>query len=153
MDETDIQRLAVQSTARFPHGDTEFDKSSDGRYWQILGWCPDDVILRLRIAHSSIEDVIDHFIAEVKVAAPNDASIRSDDGFKVVGEFDLSLYEIIDVGFDGMKQQPEEFSLDDFPEVWSEEFEALVCYWGRILLLMDLGETAASASAAEQRRR
>ena len=121
------------------YGDIEIDKSPNGRYWCLLCSGSDDVVLRLRVAHFCAEYESDTFLAEVRVTSPHAHGGRSDDGFRVVGQFDLSLYEVVDVGFEQMKRKPYEYSLDGFPEVWCEEFETLVCYWYRLLQVMEFG--------------
>ncbi len=129
----------VDTAARFPYGEVELDKTADGRYWQIVGWPEWDVVLRLRIAHYSVEYEADTFIAEFKKVSPDDPSGRSNDGFEIVGEFGLSFYELADIGFEEMKRKPDEFPLDGFPDVWRDEFEGLVCCWGRVLHVMECG--------------
>ena len=47
------------------YGDIELDKSEDGRYWQVVYWPDDTVVLRLRIVHSCCEDPSD-FVAEAR---------------------------------------------------------------------------------------
>ncbi len=121
------------------YGDIEIDKSPNGRFWCLLCGGSDDVVLRLRVAHFFAEYECDTFLAEVKVASPDDRGAPSDDGFRVVGQFNLSLYEVTDVGFEEMKRKPDEYSLDGFPEVWCEEFENLVCHWYRLLRVMEFG--------------
>ena len=137
----------VATAARFPYGEVELDKTPDGRYWQVLGSPDAGVVLRLRIAHYSVEYEADTFIAEVKTNSPDDPSGRSNDGFEVVGEFSLSFYEMVDVGFEEMRKS-DEFPLDGFPNVWRDEFEGLVCCWGRVLHVMECGLAVGSATLA-----
>ncbi len=80
------------------YGDIEIDKSPNGRFWCLLCGGSDDVVLRLRVAHFCAEYDSDTFLAEVKVIGPDDRGEQSDDGFVRVGQFDLSLYEVVDVG-------------------------------------------------------
>lgn len=95
----------------------EIDKSSDGRYWYVLYWPDDLVLLRLRIQHTCPEDG-DDYVAEVKVRKPNDGGGRSESGFSAVGEFDLSPWEI-------------EPHLDELPRTRRKEFVAMLKHWAQ----------------------
>ena len=48
---------------KFSQHDLELDKSADGRYWRLLHWTNDGVLLQLRIVHSTVDDPND-FIAK-----------------------------------------------------------------------------------------
>ena len=109
------------------YDDVEIDKSSDGRYWYVLYWPDELVLLRLRIQHTTPDDP-DHYVAEVKVRAPNDGAGRSESGFSAVGEFDLSPWEI-------------EPYLDELPRTRRKEFVAMLKHWAHVL---DAGRLSAA---------
>ena len=115
-----------------PYHDIEIDKTPDGKYWYLLYWPNDEVVLRLRLVHTSLDDPND-FVAEVKVRKPNDDHGRSGQDFAVVGRFCVSAIDI-------------EPYLDEFPSVWRREFVAMVRHWARLTAVGNFGPALGRAS-------
>ncbi len=115
----------------------ELDKSRDGRYWYLLHWPGNDVLLRLRIVHLSFEEPND-VIAELKRFGPDDPAGRSDEGFTILGRFMCCSIEL---------EEPEP-DLDEFPQAFRDEFITMMRYWGRILELMECGSALGSLVGA-----
>lgn len=107
----------------------ELDKTRDGLYWRLLHWVGGaDVLLQLRIGHTSCEDP-DDFIAEVKLLGCDDPAGRAEDGFMILSEFMFSPFELEDA----------EPALEEFPVVFRAEFVTMVDYWRRVLKTMECG--------------
>ena len=108
--------------------DIELDKTQDGRYWRMLRWLDDDVVLQLRIGHTSCDDP-DDFIAEVELVGFDDPAGRSEEGFTTLSEFMFCAVELEDA----------EPDVDGFPDIFRDEFITMVRYWGRVQEVMECG--------------
>ena len=108
--------------------DIELDKTRDGRRWRLLLWLDNDVVLQLRIVHTSCDDP-GHFIAEMKLVGSDDPAGRSEEGFTKLSEFMYCAVELEDA----------EPDLDGFPDVFRDEFITMVSYWGQVLEIMECG--------------
>ena len=97
----------------------------------MLYWPDDTVVLRLRIVHLSVMD-LDDFIAETKVREAGDRGGSSDEGFIPVATF---MFAPIAFEIDG-----EQTDLHEFPEIYRDEFIAMVKQWGRVTRVMECGE-------------
>ena len=106
------------------------DKTRDGHYWRLIYWLHNDVLLQLRIRHTSTDDP-DDFIAEMKLVGPEDTGCRSEEGFMTLGEFcELPLALVPGLHLDDLVQ-------DKFPDTYRDEFITMVRYWGRVLEIME----------------
>jgi len=105
------------------------DKTRDGRYWRLIYWLHNDVLLQLRIGHTSTDDP-DDFIAEMKLVGPEDTGCRSEEGFMTLGEFTEAPVALVQ-GLDP--------DLGEYPDTYRDEFITMVRYWGRVLEFMECG--------------
>jgi hypothetical protein len=99
--------------------------------WVLTWWLPDSTaILRLKVEHTCGLDP-DSCVAQVKFE-PGDQEFQS------IGEFMVALYDLL---------HPEESDSgwrDDLPDVWTEEFQALVEVWGQLQRNVEFGSTFSS---------
>ena len=105
--------------------DVEIDKVPGA--WMITWWLPyQTVTLRLKVQHLSCMDV-DEFIAEVQV--------ENDGEFQEIRGFTNCVYAIAN---------PEECddAWDDLPEIWTNEFKALLQIWARLCLVCELAKVS-----------
>ena len=121
---------------KFSQHDLELDKSADGRYWRLLHWTNDGVLLQLRIVHSTVDDPND-FIAEMKRIEPDhDPGGRSEAGFVPLGRFFFSPFEL---------EEPEP-DLTDFPDAYRAEFVTMVWHLRQVLTIMECGAALGESS-------
>ena len=125
----DTEPASEGVTPEIRYGDIELDKSQDGRYWQVVYWPDDTVVLRLRIVHSCCEDPSD-FVAEAKVLNEDDPAGRSDEEFQVLSRFMCAPVEF------ELDTEPD---VDEFPDMYRAEFITMVRYWGRVTAIRECG--------------
>ena len=104
------QAESVFTMLKIAPNDIELDKTGDGRYWRLLHWLDTDVVLQLRIGHTSQDDP-DDVIAEVKLVGSDDPGGRSEEGFTTLREFMYCAVELEDA----------EPDLDEFPDVCRDD--------------------------------
>ena len=145
--------MTDHTISKINHGDIELDKTEDGRYWRLLHWVGDDVVLQLRIGHTTQDDP-DDLIMEMKRLGPDDLdAIRREintqfdwtarrswglfeEGFTTLSEFMYCAVELEDA----------EPDLDGFPDTFRNEFITMVRYWGRVLEMMECGPAMGTLS-------
>jgi hypothetical protein len=135
MSHTEAKPESAFTILKIAQNDIELDKTRDGRYWFLLHWPDNEVVLRLRIAHSSVDDP-DDFVAEMKVVGPDDPAGRSEEGFSVLSSFMFSPFAL----------DAAEPDIDEFPSQYRDEFVSMVCYWGFVLKTMECGAAFGSMS-------
>jgi hypothetical protein len=103
--------------------------------WVLTWWLPDNgATLRLKVEHTSGMEP-DTCVAQVK--------LRPDEEFQSIGEFLVAVFELL---------HPEECDrtwCDDLPDIWTEEFKALVQVWGRLQSNIEFGSTMDSRYSGE----
>ena len=102
--------------------------------WVLTWWLPDEsATLRLKICHTSCQDP-EHVVAEVR--------LKPEEGFQPLHQIMLSAYEM---------SYPEDFDdvWNDLPEVWTDEFKAMLRLWGKVTEVVEFGASVTERYANE----